>query len=268
MGRALLVLDDPDIRDVRNKAIDWINRAPVGTRVEFKASKRSLPQNDRLWAMLTDVQTYMKAKEADYSTDQWKVIFLHAWGKEIEFLPGLDGKTFVPYGQSSSDLSKEEMTDFIEFIMAWGAENGVTFHDPKNNEAPGVDSPLSTPADDDASGPADRDDRTSSAPTDFSPSSVGASITPETWLLNVARMLWAVAIPGGDFEVLKNQKRAALIEFPKPDDCPERIAGKANSVFNQCGQIIDGSLDPGDGLALIAGIVGVDQDDIRRKAGK
>jgi hypothetical protein len=127
MGRALLVLESPQDRQ---KAISWINKAPVGTRVEFKASKRSLPQNDRLWAMLTDVREHMKAKGLDYTTDQFKVIFLHAWGKEVEFLPGLDGKTFVPYGQSSSDLSKEEMTSFIEFIIAWGAENGVTFHEP------------------------------------------------------------------------------------------------------------------------------------------
>jgi hypothetical protein len=138
MGRALLVLETPHDR---RKAVDWIGRAPVGTRVEFKASKRSLPQNDRLWAMLTDIQSHMKALGQDFTTDQWKVIFMHAAGNEMTFLPTLDRKTFIPYGHSSSDLSKEEMTDLIEFIMAWGAENGIIFKDPKDNSNSGPPSP-------------------------------------------------------------------------------------------------------------------------------
>jgi hypothetical protein len=165
MGRALLVLETPQDRQ---KAISWINKAPVGTRVEFKASKRSLPQNDRLWAMLTDVQAHMKRKGVDYNTDQWKVIFLHAWGKEVEFLPGLDGKTFVPYGQSSSDLSKDEMTSLIEFMMAWGAEQGVTFHDPKQPNSDGA--PDASRSDDAAPSPS-----ASSEPADDPAPSAGST---------------------------------------------------------------------------------------------
>ena len=52
MGRALLVLANEAFR---LKAIDWIRRAPLDTRVEFKGPKRTLPQNDRMWAMLTDL---------------------------------------------------------------------------------------------------------------------------------------------------------------------------------------------------------------------
>jgi len=47
----------------------------------------------------------------------------------VQFLPSLDNSTFIPWGQSSSDLSKEEMSELIEFIAAWGAQNGVTFAD-------------------------------------------------------------------------------------------------------------------------------------------
>ena len=52
MGRALLVLANDHFRQ---KAIDCIWRAPMDTRVEFKGPKRSTPQNDRMWAMLTDI---------------------------------------------------------------------------------------------------------------------------------------------------------------------------------------------------------------------
>ena len=111
------------------RAINWIRQAPHGMRLEFKLPKRTLPQNDRMWAMLTDIAAVMRKRGTDYTTDEWKVIFMHACGREIRLLPSLDGKGFIPYGQSSSDLSKQEMTDLIEFMFAWGTENSITFHD-------------------------------------------------------------------------------------------------------------------------------------------
>ena len=127
MSRALIIVRG---RHDRDKAARWAHAIPDGSRIEFKPPKRSLPQNDRMWAMLTDIALHMKANGKDYSTDQWKVIFLHAIGREVSFIPSLDGKTFIPWGQSSSDLGIKEMTDLIEYMFSWGAENGVDFHEP------------------------------------------------------------------------------------------------------------------------------------------
>lgn len=113
----------------RARAIGLIRQAPAGSRVELKAVKRSLPQNDRMWAMLSDIAQQKDHNGRKYTPDHWKVIFLHALGREVQFIPGLDGRTFIPFGQSSSDLSKQEMTDLIDLIQSWGAENGVVFHD-------------------------------------------------------------------------------------------------------------------------------------------
>jgi len=104
-------------------------KAPHGSRVELKAEKRSHAQNDRMWAMLTDIAVQKEHNGRKYTPDQWKVLFMSACGREVQFIPSLDGKTFLPWGQSSSDLSKKEMTDLIEFMFAWGAEHGVVFHD-------------------------------------------------------------------------------------------------------------------------------------------
>jgi len=131
MGRALLVLES---NFDRRKAVDWIGKAPVGTRVEFKASKRTLPQNDMLWALLTEIAQQLGHAGKKYDPSQWKAIFLHAFGREVSFLPSLDQKTFLPIELSSSDLSKDEMTDFIEFIMKEAAERGVVFKDHRNQE--------------------------------------------------------------------------------------------------------------------------------------
>ena len=132
MGRALIVANsDAD----RAKAVGWCRKAPPGTRIEFKAAKRTLPQNDRMWAMLTDIAQQQEHNGRRYTPDQWKVLFMHACGREVQFIPALDGSTFIPWGQSSSDLSKDEMTALIDFMFAWGAEHGVTFHEPEKAAA-------------------------------------------------------------------------------------------------------------------------------------
>jgi hypothetical protein len=132
MSRALITLNTAADRQ---RAHHWVEKAPWGTRIEWKAEKRSLDQNSRMWAMLTDVATQKEHHGRRYTPDQWKVIFMAACGREVQFIPSLDGSTFIPWGQSSSDLSKAEMTELIEFIFAWGAENGVAFNEPKARAA-------------------------------------------------------------------------------------------------------------------------------------
>jgi hypothetical protein len=129
MGRALIVLSS---EAMRTKAHDYIAKARPGSRITFQGPKRTLPQNDRMWAMLTDVATQVEHAGQRYSTEDWKILFIHALGRETRFIPALDGRGFVPIGQSSSDLSIEEMSELIELIFAWGAEHGVEFHEPPN----------------------------------------------------------------------------------------------------------------------------------------
>ena len=126
MSRALITIR---WRADQLRAANWAAKAPIGTRIEFKSAKRSLPQNDRMWAMLTDVARQKEHCGRRYTPDQWKILFMHACGREVQFIPSLDNTTFIPWGQSSSDLSKQEMSELIDFIATWGAQNGVTFQD-------------------------------------------------------------------------------------------------------------------------------------------
>lgn len=127
MTRATLVLVSPAIRQ---KAAYWASKLPEGTRVDFKAPKRSLPQNDRMWAMLTEVSAQLPWHGIKLSADDWKLIFLDALKRELRMVPNIDGSGFVNLGRSSSDLSKAEMADLITLIEAFGASHGVTFQEP------------------------------------------------------------------------------------------------------------------------------------------
>lgn len=126
MSRALIVIHS---EIDRQRAAKWCTKAPSGCRIEFKETKRSLPQNDRMWAMLSDIAAQATHCGRKYGTTEWKSIFMAALGHEVEFIPSLDGKTFLPLGLSSSDLSKEEMSQMIDLMASWGAEHSVTFHD-------------------------------------------------------------------------------------------------------------------------------------------
>lgn len=253
MGRALLVLDTPADRQ---KASHWIGKAPVGTRVEFKASKRSLPQNDLMWALLTDFAQQFEHGGKKYEPAQWKAIFLHAFGREISFLPSLDGKTFLPIEMSSSDLSKQEMTDFIEFILKEAADRGIVLHNPKDHESGSLSS---EPEADEQQSPAPSATEAGDAP---SPSA--SPLTPHGWLIAVAKMLWAATNYGGDLDVLKAQKIAAMASFEIPT--AEGYTAKANGVYGYCKQVVLKDMTKADGLALVAGVVGCDQDEIGRAA--
>ena len=126
MSRATLVLSN---QTVREKAARWAMQAKPGTRVEFKAPKRSLDQNSRLWACLTDIADQLDWHGQKLRTDEWKLLFMDALDREVKAIPALDGKGFVNLGTSSSDLSVGEMSDLLELINEFGARNGVVFHD-------------------------------------------------------------------------------------------------------------------------------------------
>jgi hypothetical protein len=127
MSRALVTLNG---KSDRERVANWVMRLPAGSRVEFKKPRRTLPQNDKMWSMLTDVSTQLKWHGLTLSTEDWKLIFLDALNREVRMVPNIDGTGFVNLGRSSSDLSKDEMSDLFEVISAFGARHGVVFHDP------------------------------------------------------------------------------------------------------------------------------------------
>jgi len=98
---------------------------------ERKARRRSLEQNDKMWALLTEISEQTEHCGRHFSPDQWKVLMMHACGHTVQFLPALDNSSFVPYGGRSSHMTKAQMSELIEFIYVWGLEHGVRFQTDK-----------------------------------------------------------------------------------------------------------------------------------------
>lgn len=125
MSRALIIVKG---NADRQRVLALAAKVPTGTRVEFKAAKRTLPQNDRMWAMLSDIARQVEWHGNRLRADEWKTIFMAALKRELRLVPGIDGG-MVNLSNSTRDLSKGEMSDLMELIAAFGAERGVAFGD-------------------------------------------------------------------------------------------------------------------------------------------
>lgn len=111
-----------------------VEKAPAGSRVEIKGPKRTNDQNSLMWVLLTELSLTLPWGGKHRSPDVWKDLFMDglraALAADQLALPAIDGSgRQVLVGNSTSDLSVEEMTMLIELIHKFGAEHGVAFDD-------------------------------------------------------------------------------------------------------------------------------------------
>lgn len=96
--------------------------------LEVKPETRSLSQNARLWAILTDVSEQVEWYGRKLTPDDWKHVFTAALSKQ-DAVPGIEGG-FVVLGKATSKMTKSEMAELQTLIEAFGAQRGVKFTAP------------------------------------------------------------------------------------------------------------------------------------------
>jgi hypothetical protein len=98
--------------------------------VVIKPKTRTLEQNSRLWALLHDISTQVEWYGKKLTAEDWKIVFTAAL-KKMTVVPSLDGAGFVALGQSTSRMTKAELSDLMTLIESFGVDNGVTFSERK-----------------------------------------------------------------------------------------------------------------------------------------
>lgn len=121
MKRTFILAHD----QARQNAIAFIAAAPAGHCVTVSEPTRSLEQNAALWAKLGEVAAQVVWHGRKLSPESWKTIFTASLKKQ-DVVPGIDGG-FVVMGTSTSRMSKRELSDLLELITAFGAQQGVQF---------------------------------------------------------------------------------------------------------------------------------------------
>jgi hypothetical protein len=101
----------------------------AGHRLDLtiKKEKRTSEQNRKLWAALGEIASQVEWYGEKLTAEDWKHI-LSASLRKQRAVPGIDGG-FVVLGLSTSKMTKEEMSELLELAIAFGAQQGVKFHE-------------------------------------------------------------------------------------------------------------------------------------------
>lgn len=94
--------------------------------VEVRKEKRTDAQNRRQWSMLTDISEQVDWYGKKLTPTDWKHVFTSSL-KKLDVVPNLDGNGFVALGQSTSKMTKAEMSELQQLMESFGAERGVKF---------------------------------------------------------------------------------------------------------------------------------------------
>lgn len=108
----------------RADAHQLIDAAPDYSTVQIIGGDRTLDQNAKMWAMLTDI-ALARPEGRKWTPETWKAAFMHSLGHQVQFADGLDGAGPFPLGFRSSKLSKAQMSDLIELIYEYGSRHGI-----------------------------------------------------------------------------------------------------------------------------------------------
>lgn len=122
MTRPTVILEGKGSRD---KACEWVRKAPPGTTVEFRQNKRTVPQNDRLHAQISRLADQLTWHGQKLSVADWKLIMLDGLKGELRIVPNIQGTGFVNLGRHTSKLTKDEFTQLMDLVDAFAAQHGV-----------------------------------------------------------------------------------------------------------------------------------------------
>lgn len=121
---------------VRSNCLEFIRELPTDEKnplvVKIQPMTRSLEQNAKLHAMLSDISKQCEFNGKKRNIDTWKVIMVSAHkiatGEKAEMAIGLEGEV-INLRESTAQMSVKRLASLIEYIQAWGVENGVKFND-------------------------------------------------------------------------------------------------------------------------------------------
>lgn len=112
----------------RQIAHQLVDRAPPYAVLNIQEAKRTLDQNSKWHAMLSDIAR-AKPEGRVHDVRTWKALLMADADFQPLFERSLDGKGLIHIGFKSSRLRKSEFSDLIEATYAYGALHGVIWSD-------------------------------------------------------------------------------------------------------------------------------------------
>jgi hypothetical protein len=102
--------------------------------VTIDEPKRSNVRNAELHAAITDIAKQIQWGGEWMEAEEWKRLLTAGWmratGRKVKLVPAIDGHGFDVLYQRTSRLTEAECRDLIQYIYAWGVDQGVVFKEP------------------------------------------------------------------------------------------------------------------------------------------
>ncbi len=98
--------------------------------LEVKDASRSDEQNRKYHAIFGDIAKQAEHCGSKWDAEDWKRMLVWQYCKEKQIdagrlVPSLDMTGVVQLGQQTRKFTKEQASEFVEFLIAWCAENGI-----------------------------------------------------------------------------------------------------------------------------------------------
>lgn len=122
----------------RQSAADFCQEAPEGWRVHFSEPAKKREQEEKYHAMIGEIAKQIEHIGRKWDADDMKRLLVDEFAEEMRLAgtplhhdsrvaPSFDGKRIVQMGIQTREFYVKEAADFIEFLYAFGAQNGVVF---------------------------------------------------------------------------------------------------------------------------------------------
>lgn len=129
MNKRILKVTGPLARQAIKRTADEV---PEGWVATFAEPTRTQEQNALLHPLLNDISRQAEWMGKKRSMIQWKTIMVSAHaiatGQPAEMVIGIEGEV-VNLRESTAAMSVKRFSSLVDYVLAWGAQNGVMFSD-------------------------------------------------------------------------------------------------------------------------------------------
>jgi hypothetical protein len=98
--------------------------------LEVKDASKSREQEQKYHAILGEIAQQAQHMGHKWDAESWKRLMVDKYLRETGFMnspiiPNLDGTGIIQLGFQTRKFSKEQASEFVEFLLAWCANNGI-----------------------------------------------------------------------------------------------------------------------------------------------
>jgi hypothetical protein len=97
--------------------------------LEVKDAGRSNEQNEKFHAIIGDIAKQAQHMGAKWDAETWKRLLVDKYCRETglhsRIMTNLYGDGIIQLGFQTRKFTKEQASEFVEFLFAWCAENGI-----------------------------------------------------------------------------------------------------------------------------------------------